>query len=91
MEERHKTPPPIKPSSLLLVYFSPSPGPHGELVLNGVDAVADGGENDEQDYDDDCDDDVALDHGCDGGWWRRTPRFLCGRWIGESGGRRGSD
>lgn len=60
---------PIKPSSLLLVHLPPPP-PHGDLVLNGVDAVADRGENDEQNDDDDCDDDVALDHGCDVGWLR---------------------
>ena len=66
---------PIKPSSLLFVDFPPPPA-HGELVLNGVDAVADHGENDEQDDDDDCDDDVALDHGCDVGRWRLLPFFF---------------
>ena len=58
-------PAPIKPSSLLFVQFPPPPAPHGELVLNGVDAVADGGENDKEDDDDDGDDNVTLDH--DGG------------------------
>lgn len=58
-------PAPIKPSSLLFVQFPPPPAPQGELVLNGVDAVADGGENDKEDDDDDGDDDVTLDH--DGG------------------------
>lgn len=58
---------PVKPSSFLFIHFPPPPA-QGELVLNGVDTIADGGENDEENDDDDCDDDVALDHGCDVGW-----------------------
>ena len=60
------TEPPFKPSWFIFIHFPPPPA-QGELVLDGVDAVADGGENDKENDDDDCDDDVALDHGCDVG------------------------
>lgn len=50
-----------------------SPAEDGDLVLDGPDAVADGGEEDEEDDDDDGDDDVLLDHLCGWkgvvGWW----------------------
>lgn len=55
--------PPSKPSSVLFIHLPPPPPAHGQLALDGVDAVADGGEDDEEDDYDDGDDDVALDHG----------------------------
>ena len=56
---------PASKSSALIIFFvnHPLPAAHRKPVLNGVDAPADGGEHDEKDNDDDCDDDVALDHG----------------------------
>ena len=57
---REKNPDPSH-SSVLVVNL-PRPGAHGKLALDGVDAVADGGEDDEEDYYYDCDGDVALDH-----------------------------
>ena len=50
-------------SSILIIHL-PRPSPHGDLALDGVDAVADGGEDDEEDDYYDGDGDVALDHCC---------------------------
>ena len=58
--------------SPILIIHLPRPGSHGDLALDGVDAVADGGEDDEEDDDDYRDGDVALDHCCGGVF----------RWIG---------
>lgn len=49
---------------LFLLVYRPPPAEDADLVLHGVDDVADGGEDDEEDDDDDCDDDVCLHHGC---------------------------
>ena len=54
--------PPHPSHSSLVVVNLPRPGAHGKLALDGVDAVADGGEDDEEDYYYDGDGDVALDH-----------------------------
>ena len=48
--------------SPIIVVNLPRPGAHGDLALDGVDAVADGGQNDEEDDYYDRDGDVALDH-----------------------------
>lgn len=58
----------------LVAHASPA-AEDGDLVLDGPDAVADGGEEDEENNDDDGDDDVLLDHLC--GW-----KGVVG-WMGE--------
>ena len=52
-----------KPSSILLLH-DPRPIEHGNTVLDGVNDVADDGEDDEEDYDYYCDHHVAFDHVC---------------------------
>ena len=62
---------PVLCSALLVIDGFPA-AEERDLVLDGVDGVADNGEDDEEDYDYYCDNEVAFHHcrGCEGrvGW-----------------------
>lgn len=74
-----------KPRLIFLIADRP-PAEDRDLVLDGVDAVADDGEDEEEEDDDDGDDDVAFDHSFERGGGRLALGGF-GRGEGEKVGK----